>query len=197
METKDKKSVLVVAGPTGSGKDSIIKELIKRYPARFEFAINATTRKPREGERDGVNYHFMTNDHFKEEIAAGHIPEHYYRSETDTYYGTYQPDIEERIARGKIVASQIQIVGARYLKERYGATTLFIMPSRMDEYEKRSRSRAPMSDAEWEERRTHTEREIREDAPWYDYRLENEEGKLEETVDKVVAILKKEGYSLD
>jgi len=195
MLPQDTKSVLVVAGPAGSGKDSIITELIRRYPTRFEFAVNATTRKPREGERDGVNYHFMTNEQFKKELAVGNIPEHYYRPETDTYYGTYQPDIEKRIAGGKIIASQIQIVGARYLKERYNATTLFIMPSRMDEYEKRIRSRAPMSDAEWKERREHTEREISEDAPWYDYCIMNEDGKLTEAVDEVVAILKKEGYS--
>ena len=188
------KHVVVIAGPTGSGKDSVIKELIKRYPGVFEFAANATTRAPREGEVDGVNYHFITNEKFKEELAKGNIPEHYHRPETDTYYGTYAPDIEARIASGKIVCSQIQIVGAKYLKEKYGATTIFIMPSHMDEFERRVRERAPMSDAEWGERMQHTKREIEEDAPWYDYRVTNEEGKLTETVDQVVEILKKEGY---
>lgn len=188
------KQVVVIAGPTGSGKDSVIKELIRRYPDTFEFAANATTRKPREGEVDGVNYHFITNERFKEELAAGNIPEHYHRPETDTYYGTYQPDIDARIARGKIVASQIQIVGAKYLKEKYGAATIFIMPSHMNEFEKRVRERSPMSDAEWAERMQHTKREIEEDAPWYDYRVTNEEGKLDDTVNQVVSILKEEGY---
>jgi guanylate kinase len=189
------KKVVVIAGPTGSGKDSIIQLLMKRY-SNFEFMVNAATREPRPGEQDGVNYHFFTNEKFKEELAAGNIPEHYHREETDTYYGTYKPDLDARLARGKIVLGQLQIVGAKYLKEHYGATTIFIMPSNSDAFEKRIRERAPMSDAEWSERQKHTAREIEKDAPFYDYCITNEEDKLEETVQKVVEILEKEGYEL-
>src|SRR3989344_4723811 len=109
------KKVIVMAGPTGSGKDSIIHELIRRYPKTIEFAVNATTRAPRLGEEHGKSYYFFTNDKFKEEMAAGNIPEHYYRSLTDAYYGLYKPDVDERLSRGKILAMQLQIVGVRYL----------------------------------------------------------------------------------
>ncbi len=189
-------SVFVVAGPTGSGKDSIIRELIARYK-NVEFAVNAVTRAPRPGEQDGVSYHFMTNERFLDEMAKGNIPEHYLRKSINAYYGTYKPDIDGRIARGKIVAWQGQIVGARYLKDAYNATTIFIMPSSLDAFEHRVRGRAPMTDAEWHERLEFTKRELAEEAPWYDYCIQNEEGKLNEAVEAVVAILQKDGFNLE
>jgi guanylate kinase len=139
----------------------------------------------------------MTNEQFLKELAAGNILEHYHRPDTDTYYGTYKPDIEKKIADGKVAFSQIQIVGAKYLKEHYGAVSIFIMPPAPDAFEKRIRSRAPMSDKEWEERLAFTKREIEEESPWYDYRIKNEDGKLDEAIDEVIAILKKEGYTLE
>lgn len=189
------KNVVIIAGPSGSGKDAILRELLKRCPNTTRM-VTAVTRAPRPGEQDGIDYHFMTNERFKEEMEKGNILEHYYRAETDTYYGTYKPDIEARIESGKVVLCQIQIVGAKYFKEHYGATTFFIMPPSVDAFEKRVRARAPMSDVEWQERLTITQEEVQHDAPWYDYRITNEDGKLSEAVDEVVAILKKEGYNL-
>ncbi len=190
------KQVVAIAGPAGSGKDSVIRGILARYPNTV-FLTNATTRTPRPGEAHGVNYYFLTNDEFKKELEAGNILESYHRPDTDTYYGTYKPDIEKKLAEGKIAFSQIQIVGAKYLKEHYGATTIFIMPPSPEAFERRIRSRSPMSDVEWEERKKFTENEIQNEAPWYDYRIANEDGKLEDAVDEVVAILKKEGYTLE
>jgi len=158
--------------------------------------VTANTRAPRPGEVDGVNYHFMTNEQFKDEMEKGNILEHYYREKTDTYYGTFKPDLEKRIASGRVVLAQITIVGAKYLKEHYNATTFFIMPSSLEDLERRIRARAPMSDAEWHERMEFTRREIETEASWYDYRIPNEDGKLDETVETIVEILRKEGYNL-
>lgn len=192
-----KRQVVVIAGPTGSGKDSIIQGVIERYPEKVVRGITATTRALRPGEVDGVDYHFLTNDTFKAEIANSNIPEHYYRAETDTYYGLYKPRLDKLVAEGKIVLFQIQIVGAKWLKEHYDATTIFIMPSSLDAFEKRIRARAPMSDTEWQERAAFTRREMEEEAPWYDYRITNEDGKLDEAVESVIEILRKEGYTLE
>lgn len=189
------KQVVVIAGPAGSGKDSVAQKLLA-HSTNLTLMVTATTRAMRPGEKDGVNYHFMTNEKFLAEVAAGNIPEHYHRVDTDTYYGTYKPDIESRIHSGKVVIAVVQIVGAQYLKAQYGATTLFIMPPSPDAFERRVRARAPMSDIEWEERRRFTENEVQNEAPWYDYRISNEDGKLEETVAEVIEILKKEGYNL-
>lgn len=190
------KHVVVIAGPAGSGKNSILSEILRRCPNTTRM-VSAVTRAPRPGEKDGIDYHFMSNARFKEEIEKGTILEHYYRRETDTYYGTYKPDIDSRIASGKVVLCQLQIVGAQYFKEHYNATTLFIMPPSADAFEKRIRSRSPMSDVEWGERAAITAHEIKVDAPWYDYRIVNEDGKLKEAVDETIAILTKEGYTLE
>lgn len=189
------KMVVAIAGPAGSGKDSIIKGVLERCPNTV-FAVNATTRAPRPGEENGKNYFFFSNDEFLQKVAEGLIPEHYHRPETDTYYGLYKPALDANVAEGKVTLFQIQIVGAKYLKEHYDATTFFIMPPSLHAFEKRIRARAPMSDTEWEERKKFTEREVHEEAPFYDYRITNEDGKLDEAIDQVVEILKKEGYSL-
>jgi len=191
------KQVVVIAGPAGSGKDSIARELVKRCP-NVTLMVTATTRVRRVGEKEAENYYFFTNEAFLKQLAAGNIPEHYYRGITDTYYGTYKPDIEQKIASGKIVVAVVQIVGAKYLKEHYGATTIFIMPPSLDTLEKRvrDRARAPVSDIEWKERAEFAKREIADEAPWYDYRISNEDGKLDHATEEVVAILKKEGYTL-
>ncbi len=189
------KQVVVIAGPSGSGKDVIIRELEKRYK-NVTRMVTATTRPPRPGEQDGIDYHFMSNDDFKQEIKAGNILEHYYREETETYYGTYKPDVDTRIATGKIVFCQLQIVGAKYFKEHYHATTIFIEPPSLKVLDERIAARSVMSAIELKEREKITKEEIEQDAKWYDYRVVNEEGKLEKAVDEVVAILQKEGYTL-
>lgn len=190
------KQVVVIAGPAGSGKDSLVQGILKRCP-NATLMVTATTRAPRPGEEDGVSYHFMSNEQFLAELKVGNILEHYHREETDTYYGTYKPDIDARIKSGKVVFAVIQIVGAKYLKEHYHATTIFIMPPSVEVLERRVRSRAPMTDREWEERLAHTRREVEEDSPFYDYRITNEDGKLDEAVNEVIEILTKEGYTLE
>jgi guanylate kinase len=190
------KQVVVIAGPAGSGKDSIVQGVLKRC-SNATLMVTATTRPMRPGEVEGVNYHYLTNEKFLEELAAGNILEHYHREDTDTYYGTYKPDIDSRIESGNVVFAVIQIVGAKYLKEHYDATTIFIMPPSLDVLERRVRSRAPMSDLEWQERLAHTHREVTEDSPFYDYRITNDEGKLDDAVEAVIEILRKEGYTLE
>jgi guanylate kinase len=189
------RNAVAIAGPAGSGKDSIIRGVLARC-SNAVFAVNATTRAPRPGEEHGKNYYFFSNEEFLKEVERGNIPEHYHRPDTDTYYGLYKPDLDKNVAAGKIALFQIQIVGAKYLKEHYDATTFFIMPPSLDAFEKRIRARAPMSDAEWEERRKFTEREVKDEAPFYDYRIQNDDGKLEAAIEEVVEILKKEGYTL-
>lgn len=166
---------------------------MKRIPDAT-LMVTATTRLPRPGEVDGVNYHFMDNARFEEEMAAGNILEHYYREATNTYYGTYKPDIENRLAQGKLVFCVIQIVGAKFMKQHYDAITIFIEPRSISEFEQRIRARSPMSDTEWEERKRHTERELEEDAPWYDFRVVNADGELEKAVSDIETILRERYY---
>lgn len=189
------KNIVIIAGPSGSGKNSVMNEVFKKVKNSVDF-ITATTRKPREGENDGVDYFFFSKERFENELKKGNILEHYYRSDTDTYYGSYKPYIEESIRNNKILLGDLQIVGAKFYKEHYNATTIFILPPDLDILEKRVRSRADMSDAEWAERLKHLEREMTEDIGFYDYKIKNEDGRLKETVKNVFQILEKEGFEL-
>jgi guanylate kinase len=191
------KQVVVIAGPSGSGKNAVIEELLKRYP-RCSLLINATTRPKREGEKDGVDYHFLSTEEFKKKIDSGDILEYRHVPALGTYYGTYRPDLDARIGRGEIVLAHKDIIGARYLKQHYDALTIFLLPESVESLARRIRARNPgMSEKELGERMTMAKREVEEEAPQYDYRIENKDGGLEKTVEEVVAILKKEGYNLE
>lgn len=191
-----KKQVVVIAGPSGSGKNAIISQILKRYP-NCERLVTATTRMMRPGEVDGIDYHFFSMERFDEEMSNGHIPEHRFVPGLNTYYGIYIPDLERRMKEGHIVFAQVDIEGAQLLKERYGATTLFIMPESIEQFRGRLRARNPeWSQKEFDERMRITEEELRAHAPQYDYRVINADGSLLETVDRVIEILRKEGYTL-
>ena len=192
----NQKQVVVIAGPSGSGKNAVIDGIIVKCP-RCERLVTATTRAPREGEKNGVDYHFLARDEFDRALADGDILEHRYVSSLDTHYGVYKPDLESRLALGEAVLAHLDIIGARYLKEHYNATTIFILPDSFEILEGRVRARnKDMSDAEIAKRMDIARREIAEHAPEYDYRIVNENGKLDETVAKVLEILRKEGYNL-
>lgn len=191
-----KKQVVVIAGPSGSGKNAIISQIIKRYPNCGRL-VTATTRLPRAGEVDGIDYHFFSMEKFDQELSNGNIPEHRFVPSLGTYYGIYIPDLERRLQDGRIVFAQVDIVGARLLKERYGATTLFILPESVEQFRVRLRVRNPeWSQKEFDERMKITENEIRVHSPQYDYRIINADGALLETVDQVIEIMRKEGYTL-
>lgn len=190
------KQVVVIAGPSGSGKNAVIGEIVKQHPNCVRL-VTATTRMLRPGEQEGVDYYFMSLEKFDEELAAGHIPEHRFVPALNTYYGTYLPDLDKRMQEGKTVFAQVDIEGARLLKEKYNATTIFIMPESLEQFRGRLRARNPeWSQKEFEARMKITEEEVRVHAPQYDYRIVNADGKLQETAAEVVEILSKEGYNL-
>lgn len=191
------KQVVVIAGPTGSGESTITNEIIRRYPDRFRRLITATTRAPRGDERNEVDYYFFSKEKFDQEKRNGHILESTYIENRDTYYGTYAPDFKSKIAKGYIVIMNPDIVGARYYKEHYDATTIFIMPGSMFELERRLRGRNPdMSPEEVSFRLHNAAQEMEHERSFYDYVVTNSDGKLAQAVDEVVEILRKEGYNL-
>ncbi|RJQ33174.1 hypothetical protein C4568_05025 [Candidatus Parcubacteria bacterium] len=191
------KHVVVIAGPSGSGKNVIIEELLKRFP-RCVRAVTATTRAPRPGEQDGVDYHFFTKEKFEADLASGNIPEHRFVPSLGTYYGFYLPDLEEKLKTHPVVFAQVDVQALPFVKSRFNATTFFIMPESIEQFRDRLRARNPeWSEQEFEARMQITERELKEDAPQFDYRVVNADGALEKAVDEIIEILKKEGYTLD
>ncbi len=190
------KQIVVIAGPSGGGKNTIIEEVLDQCP-NCTLLVTATTREPRLGEKDGVDYFFFGEDHFKSELAKGNILEHRFIEKLGTHYGVYKPDLDKRLLKGQVVLAHLDIIGAKYLKENYDATTIFILPQSHEELFERIRSRNPnMSPEELAERMRIAVDEVRNHAPLYDYRVVNANGKLFDTVAEVMAILKKEGYNL-
>lgn len=190
------KQVAVIAGPSGSGKNAIINKIKVKYP-NCERLVTATTRAMRPGEVDGVDYHFFTQERFDKEVNLGNIPEHRFVPALNTSYGIYTPDLDRMIKAGKTVFAQVDIEGARLLKDRYGATTIFVMPESLEQFRGRLRVRNPeWSQMEFDTRMKITEDELRTHAPQYDYRVVNADGRLDDTVQQVIDILHKEGYTL-
>jgi guanylate kinase len=125
---------IILSGPSGSGKGTIVKELIKKD--NFIVSISATTRAPREGEIDGVHYFFKTKEVFEEMIAKDELLE--YACFCDNYYGTPKAFINETIKQGKDVLLEIEVQGAMQVKRSYpDALFIFIIPPDMEELRKR------------------------------------------------------------
>lgn len=123
---KDRGILIVVSGFSGSGKGTIMKELLKRYD-NYALSVSATTRAPREGEAEGREYFFKTVQDFEKMIAKEELIE--YARYVDNYYGTPRAYVEEQLSEGKDVILEIEIQGALKVKEKFPETVLlFVMP---------------------------------------------------------------------
>ena len=119
MIQKSKGILIVLSGFSGSGKGTIMKELMKKYSEQYALSISATTRSPRPGETDGVEYFFKTKEQFEKMIADDELIE--YAKYVDNYYGTPKAYVEEQLAAGKDVILEIEIQGALKVKECHTA----------------------------------------------------------------------------
>ncbi len=118
--------VFVITGPSGVGKGTLIRALIARVPA-LELSVSATTRRPRPGERDGVAYHFRTAAEFDRLVQAGEFVE--WAQYAGERYGTLRSELDARLARGIPVVLEIELQGARQVRERLPeAVQVFIAP---------------------------------------------------------------------
>jgi guanylate kinase len=119
--------VFVITGPSGVGKGTLIEQLIERIP-ELELSISATTREPRPGEVDGRDYHFLTPEEFRRRLEAGDFLEH--ASYSGNYYGTLRSEVEGRLSEGGSVVLEIEVQGARQVRDALGddAVLIFIAP---------------------------------------------------------------------
>ena len=119
--------VFVITGPSGVGKGTLIEQLLERIP-ELELSISATTREPRPGEVEGRDYFFLTPEEFRRRLEAGDFLEH--ASYSGNYYGTLKQEVEERLAEGRSVVLEIEVQGARQVRDALGddAVLIFIAP---------------------------------------------------------------------
>ncbi len=123
---KNKGILAVVSGFSGAGKGTLMKALLQKYD-NYALSISATTRSPREGEADGREYFFLTEEAFEEKIRKNELIE--YARYVNHYYGTPRDYVEQKMAEGKDVILEIEIQGALKVKEQYpDAILLFVMP---------------------------------------------------------------------
>ena len=136
MMQKNKGILIVVSGFSGSGKGTIMKELMKQYSDRYALSISATTRKPRPGETDGVEYFFKTREEFEKMIAQDELIE--YAQYVENYYGTPKAYVEQQLEAGKDVILEIEIQGALKVKDKNPDTLLlFVTPPSAEELKNR------------------------------------------------------------
>jgi guanylate kinase len=132
--------VIVITGPSGVGKGTLIRGLRERIP-ELELSISATTRPPRPGERDGVDYYFLSDVEFNRALDEGAFVEH--ASYAGNRYGTLRSELERRLTRGAPVALEIEVQGARQVREALpDAQMVFIAPPSLESLRERLSARA-------------------------------------------------------
>ena len=142
--------VFVITGPSGVGKGTLIRGLMERMP-EIQLSVSAPTRSPRAGERDGVDYHFLTPEEFAARRAAGDFVEDV--DYAGSSYGTLRSELEGKTAAGAPVVLEIEVQGARQVRRALpGATQIFIAPPTLEELRKRLNARGT-DDPEKVERR--------------------------------------------
>jgi guanylate kinase len=181
------KNLIVLSSPSGGGKSTLAKHLMKIYP-KLEFSVSATTRKIREGEIDGKDYFFLTKEDFIDRIKKNDLIE--YEEIFGNLYGTLRSEIKRAVENNKTMLFDVDVKGAESLKKAFPDDTLtvFIYPPNMDELEKRLRNRRTETDEEINRRLSRAEEEFTYKQN-FKYQIENND--LEQALREIEALAKK------
>ena len=184
-KTSKRGMLIVISGPSGSGKSTVISEVRSQRPGMC-FSVSYTTREPRQGEENGVHYHFVSREQFEQMIAGDCFAE--YAAYQDNYYGTSKAAVESLLEQGMDVVLDIEVQGAANIHRLYpDAPLIFITPPTFAELARRLRSRQSESEAVIQGRLERAREEYKE-IPMYDYLVIND--KVSEAAQEILAILK-------
>jgi guanylate kinase len=180
---------LVISGPSGVGKDAVMARLREALPGA-QYVTTVTTRPARPGERDGVDYRFLTNEEYDRLVAEDGFLER--ASVYSHRYGVPKSEVQQALARGQDVVVRVDVQGAATIKRVMPeAVLIFLAPESDAELERRLRERATDNGADLRLRRETAAREMaQEDA--FDHIVVNAEGRLDEAVARIVAIVEEE-----
>lgn len=191
------KKVIVIAGPSGSGKNTLIRAIRDLYPS-VATLTTVTTRPPRKDEVNGEDYFFYSIEDFDREVQKGNIKgERYVPLFGGVHYGIFIPDLKKKLENATAVFAPVDITGAEWLKKEYGALTIFITPESFEQYKSRIHNRNPdMKPREFDMRMKIAREELAVHAQKYDYRVVSFDGGLSDLVAQTLEIIRKEGYTL-
>ena len=193
IKQKKNGNLIIISGTTCAGKGTVIEKLLERNHD-LALSISYTSRPIREGEVNGKDYIFVSRDEFEEKIKNGDFLE-YAKSHREDYYGTPKKELQEMLNKGKDVILEINVDGAKYVKEMFPEVLLiFIMAPSMEEVKKRIKERGKESPKQIIERFKSAYREINE-IPHYNYVVIND--KVLNAVDKIEAIIKASKCQVD
>lgn len=164
---------LLFSAPSGSGKTTIIRELLKRFDC-FEFAISATSRKRRNGEQDGVDYYYLTPELFRQRVKNGDFLE-WEEVYTDMLYGTLKSEVDRIWSKGHVIIFDVDVKGGMNIKRFFGddALAIFVMPPSIDVLQQRLQGRGTESEDSIAKRMARAEAELSL-APKFDITIVND-----------------------
>ena len=172
MALKGKGMLVVLSGPSGSGKDTVLEKL-KESDFSFDKTISATTRDMRDGEKDGVDYYFIDKNTFEEKIKNQEFLE--YTVYNDNYYGTPKSEVERHIDKGGCILLKIEVEGAGNIRKAMPESlSIFIIPPSMEELERRLRGRGTETEDSFRKRFEAAKDELSR-ANEYDYVVINDD----------------------
>ena len=182
-----KGQLIIMSGPSGVGKSTIVRKVMEQYP-NLRFSVSATTREIRPGEVDGVSYYFVSRDRFLDMVARDELLEH--AEYVGNFYGTPAKPIDEALNLGYDILLDIEVQGAMQVKaKRPEAVTVFIKAPSFEELEQRLRGRGDTAEDKILGRLATARREY-EKIPSYEYLLVSENGKPEQAAEQLLAIIR-------
>ncbi len=182
---KNLKKLIILTGPSGVGKGTVVKEILGN-DKNIWLSISATTREPREGEKEGENYYFLNKEKFKEMIGQNLFLE--WAQFAGNYYGTPLTSVNEKIKKGFTVLLEIEVEGAKQVKEKFpNALSIFLLPPDKAELERRIRNRGTEKEEAIQKRLLRANFEISE-SNRFDFALINHN--VDETAKRIIKLIR-------